>query len=43
MVRRKVEHPCRVIKQQLDYAKLRYQGLEKNTVRLKMLFAMSNL
>lgn len=42
-VRAKVEHPFRVIKQQFGYAKLRYRGLAKNTARLTMLFAMSNL
>ena len=42
-VRAKVEHPCRVVKQQFGYAKLRYRGLAKNTVRLTMLFALSNL
>lgn len=42
-VRAKVEHPFRVIKQQFGYAKVRYRGLEKNTARLMMLFAMSNL
>jgi IS5 family transposase len=42
-VRAKVEHPFRVIKQQFGYAKARYRGLAKNTARLAMLFAMSNL
>ena len=42
-VRAKVEHPFRVIKQQFGYAKVRYRGLAKNTARLTMLFAMSNL
>jgi IS5 family transposase len=42
-VRAKVEHPFRVIKQQFVYAKVRYRGLAKNTARLTMLFAMSNL
>jgi len=31
------------IKQQFGYAKVRYRGLEKNTARLMMLFAISNL
>jgi transposase, IS5 family len=42
-VRAKVEHPFRVIKQQFGYVKVRYCGLAKNTARLAMLFAMSNL
>ena len=42
-VRAKVEHPFRVIKQQFGYAKLRYRGLQKNTDRLMMLFALGNL
>ena len=42
-IRAKVEHPFRVIKQQFGYAKVRYRGLAKNTSRLTMLFALSNL
>lgn len=42
-VRAKVVHPFRVIKQQFSHAKVRYRGLAKNTARLTMLFAMSNL
>ena len=42
-IRAKVEHPFRVVKQQFGYAKVRYRGLAKNTARLTMLFAMSNL
>lgn len=42
-VRAEVEHPFRVIKQQFGYAKVRYRGLEKNTARLTMLFALGNL
>ncbi len=42
-MRAKVEHPFRVIKQQFGYAKVRYRGLEKNTARLMMLFALGNL
>ncbi len=34
-IRAKVEHPFRVIKQQFGYAKVRYQGLTKNTARLQ--------
>ena len=33
----------RVIKQQFGYAKVRYRGLAKNTARLTMIFALSNL
>ncbi len=42
-VRAKVEHPFRVIKQQFGHAKVRYRGLAKNTARVTMLFALSNL
>ena len=42
-VRAKVEHPFRVVKQEFGYAKVRCRGLAKNTARLTMLFAMSNL
>jgi IS5 family transposase len=42
-VRAKVEHPFRVIKQQFGYAKTRYRGLAKNTARLTVMFALSNL
>jgi IS5 family transposase len=42
-IRAKVEHPFRVVKQQFGYAKVRYRGLAKNTARLTMLFALSNL
>ena len=42
-IRAKVEHPFRVIKQQFGYAKVRYRGLQKNTARLMMLFALGNL
>lgn len=42
-MRAKVEHPFRVVKQQFGYAKVCYRGLAKNTARLTMLFALSNL
>ncbi|MFZ1501268.1 MAG: IS5 family transposase [Giesbergeria sp.] len=42
-IRAKVEHPFRVIKRQFGYTKVRYQGLMKNTLQLKTLFALSNL
>lgn len=32
-----------MVKQQFGYAKVRYRGLAKNTARLTMLFALSNL
>ena len=38
-----MEHPFRVVKQQFGDAKVRYRGLAKNTARLTMLFALSNL
>ena len=42
-IRAKVEHPFQVIKRQFGYTKVRYRGLEKNTLHLKTLFALSNL
>ncbi len=42
-IRAKVEHPFRVIKRQFGYTMVRYQGLKKNTLQLKTLFALSNL
>ena len=42
-MRAKVDHPFRVVKQQFGYAKVRCRGLAKNTARLTMLFALSNL
>lgn len=42
-VRAKVEHPFRRIKQQFGYSKVRYRGLEKNSNRLHVLAAFSNL
>ncbi|KPF49012.1 transposase [beta proteobacterium AAP121] len=42
-VRAKVEHPFRIVKQQFGHTKVRYRGLAKNTARLTMLFALSNL
>ena len=42
-VRAKVEHPFRVIKRQFGYAKVRFQGLAKNTSQMVTLFALSNL
>ena len=42
-VRAKVEHPFRRIKQQFGYSKVRYKGLGKNTNRLYILAAFTNL
>ena len=42
-IRAKVEHPFRVIKRQFGFTKVRYRGLKKNTLQIKMLFALSNL
>lgn len=42
-VRAKVEHPFYFIKQVFKYSKLRYRGLAKNSCRLHLLAAFSNL
>jgi IS5 family transposase len=42
-LRSKVEFPFRVIKQLWGHACVRYRGLKKNTSRLHLLFALSNL
>lgn len=42
-VRAKVEHPFFFIKQVFKYSKLRYKGLAKNSCRLHLLAAFSNL
>lgn len=42
-VRAKVEHPFRYIKQVFGYSKVRYRGLAKNSNRLHVLAAFSNL
>uniref|UniRef100_UPI0034D695E3 transposase n=1 Tax=Comamonas aquatica TaxID=225991 RepID=UPI0034D695E3 len=42
-IRANVEHPFRVIKRQFGYVKVKYRGLAKNTAKLMMLFALSNL
>ncbi|WP_407070004.1 transposase, partial [Marinobacter sp.] len=39
----KVEHPFRYIKQVFGYSKVRYRGLAKNSNRLHLLAAFSNL
>jgi transposase, IS5 family len=42
-VRARVEHPFHVIKRLWGFAKVRYRGLHKNTVRVFALLALSNL
>ena len=42
-VRAKVEHVFAVVKGQLRYRKTRYRGLQKQTAKLNMLFALANL
>jgi IS5 family transposase len=42
-VRGKVEFPFRIIKQLWGHTKVRYRGLAKNSARLFVLFALSNL
>ena len=42
-IRAKVEHPFRVLKRQFGHSKVRYRGLKKNTLQLKVLFALSIL
>jgi IS5 family transposase len=42
-IRAKVEYAFGVAKRQFDFMKVRYRGLKKNTLRLKTLFALSNL
>jgi len=42
-IRSKVEHVFAVVKGQFRYRKTRYRGLQKQTVKLNMLFALANL
>ena len=42
-VRAKVEHVFAVVKGQFRYRKTRYRGLQKQTAKLNMLFALANL
>ena len=42
-VRAKVEHVFGVVKGQLRYRKTRYRGLQKQTAKLNMMFALANL
>ena len=39
----KVERPCLEVKWLFGYAKVRYPGLAKNTVRLALLLGLANL
>ena len=39
----KVEYPFRVLKHQFGFVKVRYRGLQKNTLQLKTLFVLSSL
>jgi IS5 family transposase len=41
--RAKVEHPFRVIKQQFGFQKTRLRGMLKNSCKVKVLAALSNL
>ncbi len=41
--RAKVEHPFRIIKCQFGFRKVYYRGINKNDLKLKMLFALANL
>jgi IS5 family transposase len=42
-VRAKVEHPFHIIKNLWGHRKVRYRGIEKNTLQLHTLFALANL
>ena len=42
-IRAKVEHPFRVIKQQLGFQKTRFCGIDKNSCKVTMLVALTNL
>lgn len=42
-IRAKVERSFGVLERQFGYMKVHYRGLEKNTLQLKTLFALSNL
>lgn len=42
-VRAKVEHVFAVVKGQFRYRKTRYRGLQKQTAKLNMMFALANL
>jgi IS5 family transposase len=42
-IRAKVEHPFRILKQQVSYTKTRYRGLMKNTAQITTLVALGYL
>jgi IS5 family transposase len=42
-VRDKVEHPFLIIKCQFGFTKVRYRGLAKNTAKVSVVLALSNL
>ncbi len=42
-VRAKVEYPFLYVKRHFGYAKVRYRGLAKNTLRLTLLLGLTNL
>ena len=42
-IRAKVEHPCRVIKQQFGFQKNSLRGLAKNHCKMNVLAALTNL
>lgn len=42
-IRAKVEHVFAVVKRQLGYRRTRYRGLEKQTSKLNIMFALANL
>jgi IS5 family transposase len=42
-VRAKVEHPFRVIKQQFGFYKTRLRGLAKNSCKINVIAALTNL
>ena len=42
-VRAKVEHPFRVIKQQFGFQKTRLRGLAKNSCKINVIAALTNL
>ena len=42
-IRAKFEHPFRVIKQQFGFQKTRFRGIDKNSCKVTMLAALTNL
>jgi IS5 family transposase len=41
--RAKVEHPFQIVKCQLGFKKVYYRNIDKNDLKLKLLFALANL